>query len=343
MKNYKINELQALGTFLSRELPYFDVREAVLREVADDAGSLAEKEACSEKKAAVLWKEFKPDYELYQSTGNLVLKTAIGKKWAQKSRYDFDYDNSLLPSYVFCKTVLGGKQPEIRYINGYECKILCAGGDLYRGDTMNSWATTLREFFSRFNKEKRYLEYLPESRESIWKALITPENYRNPLPAYITEFMKVVYTIGNFTPIPWGLNGPRGLGNTEDYWDLALLCFYNWYLSRDDESLKKLLQNREEAVSCCKNWLDGFGTGKTGWNRFVHENFMAPFVDGPDEDGFGKPKELWEGHFEGNVKPGKQEEFMQFFVNAKERILERGKLISEAFAENMFTCDRARD
>ena len=64
MKNYKINELQALGTVLSRELPYFDVREAVLREVADDAGSLAEKEACSEKKAAVLWKEFKPDYEL---------------------------------------------------------------------------------------------------------------------------------------------------------------------------------------------------------------------------------------------------------------------------------------
>ena len=52
MKNYKINELQALGTFLSRELPYFDVREAVLREVADDAGSLAEKEACSEKNSS---------------------------------------------------------------------------------------------------------------------------------------------------------------------------------------------------------------------------------------------------------------------------------------------------
>lgn len=71
---------------------------------------------------------------------------------------------------------------------------------------MNSWLTTLNAFFN-----KRGYQYL----------LVPGFFEAHLLPEYITNFMTIVYTIGNFFPLPWALNQPRSK-SVKDYWDLAL-------------------------------------------------------------------------------------------------------------------------
>lgn len=49
---------------------------------------------------------------------------------------------------------------------------------------------------------------------------------------------------------------------------------------------------------------------------------------------YGEPYELWDGHFskcneDGGALPIEEEDFKQFFVRAKERILARGRRIAE--------------
>lgn len=60
---------------------------------------------------------------------------------------------------------------------------------------------------------------------------------------------------------------------------------------------------------------------------------MEPFVK-INGDNFGEPYELWDGHFNGDKFPPKEPQFEQFFVNAKVRICERGKLIAKKLIEN---------
>ncbi len=88
----------------------------------------------------------------------------------------------------------------------HEYKFTFAGENYYRGDTMNSWLTTLNAFFN-----KRGYQYL----------LVPGFFEAHLLPEYITNFMTIVYTIGNFFPLPWALNQPRSK-SVKDYWDLAL-------------------------------------------------------------------------------------------------------------------------
>lgn len=70
----------------------------------------------------------------------------------------------------------------------------------------------------------------------------------------------------------------------------------------------------EENVSLCKSWLERFGS----WGKFVEENYMQDFVERPKNGSFGKPKELWNGHFAdylvcGCAKPDKLEQCEEFF------------------------------
>ena len=134
--------------------------------------------------------------------------------------------------------------------------------------------------------------------------------------------MKVVYTIGNFIPVPLhpSFNTKRN-NKVHDYWDLTLLAIYEYYRGNGAES-KLAALFEEDSV---RNWLNSFGD----WTNFVEKNFMNPFVE-KHGDLYGRPRELWDGHFNGIILPRTRGQFEQFFVNATVRILARGQLMAEA-------------
>lgn len=118
---------------------------------------------------------------------NIIVKTAIGKKWAQTDKLDFAYDASLFASCVYWLTMFQDRSATLVPLkNGNEYTITC-DRICYRGDTMNSWTTTLNAFFS----------------VTSYQVFLAPSFFETQLlPEYITEFMTIVYTLGNFFPLP---------------------------------------------------------------------------------------------------------------------------------------------
>ena len=149
-------------------------------------------------------------------------------------------------------------------------------GIYYRGDTMNSWQTTLVEFFRCFGGGYNgYLKHLTINNRNKNKWRIPqqhpakdwvdfrsdPENYKHPLESYIINFMDVVYTIGNFLPVPLvpRFNAKRA-SLTNDYWDLTLLAIYYHYIGEDkrnSDGWQDLF--RYEGV---RRWLGQYGEGE---------------------------------------------------------------------------------
>lgn len=304
------------------EMMQFDVRDYEFRRVVEEA------RLKSKEKSNALAADFK-EYE--NLSNNIVVKTAIGKKWAQSRMLDFDYDASLFANCVYWLAMFQGKEPgPIVYKpehkdkkNEYEftCDGICR-----RGDTMNSWATTLNAFFN----VTRYQVFLAPS---FFETQLLPE--------YIAEFMNIVYTIGNFIPVPFKsrkegeFNSPRGKSTSQDYWDLALLCIYNYYTTEKPDDLKeRILINSDNNVALCTKWLDGFGKGPDGWNHFVEQNFLQDFVN-QENDGYGRPKALWNGHFENQGNKPSGEQFSEFFTNASAWILARGVRIALAVKDQL--------
>lgn len=317
------------------ELQKFDFREEILEVIYENNIKKA--------KDTMFVSEFK---EINKN--NVIQKTAFGKKWAvrktvdeDKDKEDFDYDSSYLSAYVFSKTILRQCNCEFIYRKkAYTLKIQCQEIWL-SGDTMNSWATTLEKFLGEYGED--YFEGdVPRKGIALWEYLSNGENYKDeklkkPLPTYITDFLDVVYTIGNFIPVPFveankEFNRPRKNNSTQDYWDLALKVIYEWY--KGNTVLEKLVGKKEGNIELCAQWLDLFGDGIDGWNEFVERNYMQPFVKELEDGNCGEPLELWDGHFNGEILPNEEWQFEQFFVNAKVRILRRGKLIAEALIKN---------
>lgn len=197
LENKILGILKKLQKMTASEMMRFDVRDYEFRRVVADA--LAELEA---------------DFEEYKNpSNNIVVKTAIGKKWAQVGMLDFDYDASLFANCVYLLAMFPNKAPSSMGPNSKnaknEYKFTFDGENYYRGDTMNSWATTLNAFFGVRSNQKFLVPGFFEA---------------HLLPEYITNFMTIVYTIGNFFPLPKALNIPRGSrARSKDYWDLALL------------------------------------------------------------------------------------------------------------------------
>lgn len=354
----KVNEAwinEALKDGLARGIACFDVRDYIMGKVS---------------RAYPRNKEYQEGF----NSENIFLKTAVGKKYACEKKTDYDYDTCLFTLAVFQKLMFPNEGEIIwKNDNQYkynECRLKVNDVE-YRGDTMNSWSTTVNRYINYFGN--KHLNYLILTKSKIygrpqeypkWEDfLAVSENYRDdkPFPSYITDFMDIVYTIGNFIPLPNKshqskdtLNKKRGscCGNSKDYWDLALLCFYNYYLEKEGKpkgnypkcNLEWLFE-KEELVSEAEEWLDIFET----WDGFVTCNFMQPFV-GLDSNGkYGEPKELWDKHFE-NVGKGKdsvlpsflsegqksiEDNFKQFFNNATERILARGRRIGNALMKEL--------
>jgi hypothetical protein len=235
-------------------------------------------------------------------------------------------------------------------------------GYKYRGDTMNSYSTTMNEFLRLYgdnstnptvliinegkrNKGKFMTNY------SEWEECVLDNypHFESRLSKPTEAFIRLNHTLGNFIPVPFRqeneeFNRPRGTGKTKDYWDLALLKIYNWYdaINKEkpeeaDKYLKELMTSPEN-IKLCKEWLEGFTTddGKPSWDIFVVSNYMQDFVNDGDAEGhFSMPKELWAGHFENNDLPKRNEDFNQFFTNASEWIEARGERIAISVKKNL--------
>ena len=69
------------------------------------------------------------------------------------------------------------------------------------------------------------------------------------------------------------------------------------------------------------------------WEKFIKANFLESFVEiEKDENGkysYGKPKELWEGHFEGELLPTNIYQCIDYFNNSSEWIKLRTELMIE--------------
>lgn len=221
-----------------------------------------------------------------------------------------------------------------------------------RGDTMNSYQTTIHEFIRHSSQmdemKKRGIFYENPSKPkgkplSDWEAAFLQqyEYCKTLLPSFAFVFIRKIDTLGNFIPVPFSsenageFNRPRGRGSSKDYWDLTLVCLYNYYAEKAGYphitnngqkiyTLEWLLQ-AEENVGLCKDWLDSFDS----WNHFVERHFLQEFVN-QEGSGYGQPKELWFGHFDGKSLPEKREEFDTFFRNASSQIIARGLRIAMA-------------
>lgn len=241
----------------------------------------------------------------------------------------------------------------------------------YRGDTMNSYRTTVNEYIKLYahnngrvgefmsHQERNRLWWVPVEKYKIdryyyWEHCIIDnyEYFDSILPKETRTFIELSDTLGNYIPVLFvkgkskktgdageEFNGPRGMGPTKDYWDLALLAIYEWYIHKNDEKMKKMLRGTDANVKLCKAWLETFRgeNDNVSWDIFVEKNYMQDFVnindfsDGEVKAGkYGKPKELWVGHFKNSSKMPRNDDFRQFFINASAYIEARGIRIANA-------------
>lgn len=317
------NKCQELADLLKGEpLEAFDVREHVFAQVKKD---LNEPNNKIKKRKKEKFECDKDIFDKYDGCNRLLIKTAIGKKWA--GPFNYDYDASRFANLIYTVAFFpSGMIEPLECVEKYEYVTVC-DGRYFRGDTMNSWSTTLNEFVRTLGESYVYGwkgRYIPEGYNSWGAFLSDPQNYKKAFPDYITEFMKVVYTIGNFIPVPLVPNFNIFRSRLCcDYWDLTLLAIYGHYKKSDNDKSDdwRGLLSREGV----KHWLDGYGS----WDAFVERNFLQAFVK-QEGNGYGEPKELWTGHFDNNVLPKDEEQFKAFFTNAAEWITARGKKIAEA-------------
>ena len=212
----------------------------------------------------------------------------------------------------------------------------------YRGDTMNSYNTTVHKYVGCWDES----DILKKNR-----------CYSACASYHAQEFIRLRDTVGNYIPVPFAycgkrgaigkeFNRPRGTSSAiQDYWDLTLYYIYSWYRAVAagepfvvaNEKLKSLVKNSDESVELCSEWLKSFADkGKPSWQIFVKENYMQDFVEGSESELFGAPKVLWKGHFDPKaaVLPTKQQ-CEEFFQNASLWILARGERIAEAIMQKL--------
>ena len=196
-----------------------------------------------------------------------------------------------------------------RFLEKYDCdKIYGKIFGYDRTDTLNSYWTIFKKYiqvvlnneFDLENNElkKQYIDkYKKEysfdlSSKKIWCIHLINMIKENNISfdKELTDFSKLVHTIGNFIGVPKGFNVNR-YANTFDYMDLTLLCIYNWYITNSDFWLELLLNNNREAIQNTKEWLSSY----TYWLDFVVQNNLVSYVN--DENDDYKPKEFFHNHF----------------------------------------------
>ena len=264
-----------------------------------DKGTLARFDVRDYEFRRVMKKENRADIvQAYDSAPDIVAQTAIGKTWAkERTGYDYDYDASLFSNLIYQAAMF--PEGEIRKSHGYEYQISYDGID-YRGDTMCSWSRTVNKCLNRFGNG-------------------TLDNIGETLSACITGFMQVVYTIGNFVPVPF-LPNQHSFNfwrNTlvNDYWDLSLYAIYRFYTGHQEYYLNWPKRGRMFQCEENEHWLEQSAMGQAGWDSFVEKNFMQPFTV-TENGSYGPPVPLWDDHFLKGGLPQNEDEIRQFFTNA---------------------------
>ena len=280
---------------------------------------------------------------------DVALRSVVIYALAFPGTYDWSIKNQYKKKYKYC-------------LQNDKC------GFEYRGDTMNSYKTTIREYLRTYSHEEKSVkdfitltsnnkwgtleQYDYFYKYAHWEACILDNyNYFSSLLTHeAKEFIRLNHTMGNLIPAPWEFNCPRGnlnakknkdyKGKIKDYWDLTLLVIWKWYMSehegiRNDHFLKDIVneieKDQNKKIDVCKKWLECF----KDWDDFVEKNYMQDFVNKcvnkcNEKNKYGMPKELWDGHFSGEVLPTKEDDFSQFFTNASAWIAARGERIALA-------------
>lgn len=150
----------------------------------------------------------------------------------------------------------------------YQLRLPGKSGWVLRGDTMNSYATTIHGYIhrvlgdaygdellgrqivdpqrtrsGRLNLQDRYYYNAKTKAKNPWERAILAQYdfFRQTETSAQQAFFRAVHTVGNCMPVPFGVEGegafnsPRGVGPSKDYWDLALGCIYNHYARQTGE------------------------------------------------------------------------------------------------------------
>lgn len=264
------------------------------------------------------------------STRNLI-KFCIYKLSAQLSNrelrnFDCDVSREVIESFpqtyswlknsvIECQADTNGNVVPMKYQ-------LRTNDTVFRGDTMTSIWTTLKEYA----KLKTGTHMIDEN--DSWE-LFMLRNYRKiDLSYHAGHFIQLGHSIGNFIPVPQGFNVGRSNWGKWDYWDLTLCQIHQWYMDNprhseyiNNQSLEILFandRNKQASILNCQVWLESFET----WERFVQQNYMESFVDKN-----GVPKRFFKSHSLNNPLPTTIKEFEEFFKSINECIMVRGKRI----------------
>ncbi len=205
---------------------------------------------------------------------------------------------------------------------------LLSGNTSYRGDTMTSIWTTLKEYI----KLKTGISSINEN--DTWEMFILREYKKINLSFHAGEFLELGHSIGNFIPVPQGFNVGRSNWGKWDYWDLTLYQIYQWYKDNNvrpdyynNQALEMLFRNdrnKQTSIEHCMLWLKSFET----WENFVKQNYMESFVDKK-----GIPKRFFKNHSLSYPIPRTIKEFEEFFKTVNECISKRGKEIINVLKE----------
>ncbi|MCR4786971.1 MAG: hypothetical protein K5888_00145 [Lachnospiraceae bacterium] len=230
----------------------------------------------------------------------------------------------------------------------------CTGGLSFRGDTMNSVATTNKAYYW----DHKELHKSATGREFPW-------------PKEALTFIDLYHTPGNFMPLPWregiSINQSRGTGTSRDFFDIFLMAIYNYFLEEDGKEpvnrirLRHVLGNNDKLILFMKYFLlpfieddkrrfdnqpcqlvDDIEDGSNmicyvtpGWESFIDKYLLQDYTEKGHYGHYGKPKELWAGHFDsydknGNALPFREEQYLEFWRNASNLIIKRNDRIFDA-------------
>ncbi len=220
-------------------------------------------------------------------------------------------------------------------------------------DTMTS-ATTLVSSVLRNIDKKEYIEIYEKGKifasANVGVVLAGKHgkdfyNDLNEVACNIESFLEVYHTIGNYCPIPEGVNTKRSRGRRYDFWDLTLMKIKEWYEANNDVNKRKILMDllhihgeEDDVLKKCNDWLAFFGYGDSGWQKFIDIMMFQDFVKvievDTDNKKYGDVIPFWEGHSWDKTELPSVEIINEAFVKISNMIKARSKKLIEKLSQN---------